>query len=112
MIDASKEKLSPCNHTECVTMTNREFLAYAFSENFTYEVVFEKKVDEDPQDICDKQDFKISLVNYTSKTVIELYQYYEAKVNPGLDYAICFIRPSFEMIETELKKAGLESFLD
>jgi hypothetical protein len=53
MIDSSIEKLSACNHTECVTMTNRQFLAYAFSSNFTYEVIFEKKVEEDPQDICD-----------------------------------------------------------
>jgi hypothetical protein len=44
--------------------------------------------------------------------VIELVQYYEAKVNPGLGYAICFIRPSFKDIETELKKAGLQSFLN
>ena len=75
-------------------------------------MIFEKKVDEDPQDICYKQEFMISLVNYTSKSVIDMSLLYEAKVNPGLGYAICFIRPSFEMIETELKKARLQSFLN
>jgi hypothetical protein len=57
-------------------MTNRQFLSYAFGENFTYEVVFEKKIDDEPQDICDQQKFVISLVNYNGSSLIDVYQTY------------------------------------
>jgi len=57
MIDTSNEKLSTCNHTGCDTITNRQFLDYAFSSHFMYEVVFQKAVDIDPQEICSEQWF-------------------------------------------------------
>ena len=105
MMDTSK-----CSHTECVTMTNRQFLAYAFSSNFTYEVVFEKQIDEPPEDICDEQRFLIIIVNNGSDYYLDLY--YEPNSSPSLAYAVCYIRPNFEDIEPRLKDIGLESFLN
>ena len=54
-MDWLDNKLSPCNVNECIIMTNRKFLTYAFSENFQYEAKF--KLDEtiDPEDFCAKQ---------------------------------------------------------
>ena len=49
MIDNFYQKLSTCKLNECVTMTNRIFLAYAFSSKFDYEVAFKIDVDIDPQ---------------------------------------------------------------
>jgi len=82
MMDTSK-----CSLTECVTMTNRQFLAYAFSSNFMYEVVFEKKIDEPPEDICDEQRFLITIFNNGSYYDLDLY--FEPNSDSSLAYAVC-----------------------
>ena len=75
-------------------------------------MTFEKQIGEDPEVLCAKQKFQISLVNYTSNSVIDVSQSYEANFNPGLAYTICSLSPSFAKIEAALKKAGLQSYLD
>jgi hypothetical protein len=62
MKDWLDQKLSPCNVNECIVMTNREFLAFAFGlETFYYKVVFKTDVNIDKEEFCEEQKFEIWL---------------------------------------------------
>ena len=51
-MDISDQKLNKCKLNQCVIMTNREFLAYAFSSKFKYEVAFYIDMNIEPQEFC------------------------------------------------------------
>ena len=62
MTYVNDDKLSPCKVNECVIMTNREFLAFAFGSDYViYDAIFEIDVNIDPKEFCAKQKFSIKL---------------------------------------------------
>ncbi len=52
MKSIKSEEISTCNANECMIMTKREFLAYAFSSKFTYYVYFDALEVENAKEFC------------------------------------------------------------
>ena len=114
MIGYNDNNLTHCSVNECVIMTNRELLAFAFGkDNFYYDVQFEIDENIDPKEFCAKQMFIIQLQTL-NKTVryINMNQRYEYSLTPAYSQVICVLRLSFENIMTVLEEAGYQWFLD
>ena len=100
MKDMRYKQLSTCYVNECVILTNREFLKFAFSENYQYKVAFNNVTNQ--QEFCEKQKFEINLstlnenVPSINLTQVIKYEVVPSKIGDKLVY--CVLRPSFENI--------------
>jgi len=63
MMNKLDQKMNTCKATECVSMTKREFLAYAFNSKFKYTMIFAMPEGENPKQFCEKQKMQIYLFN-------------------------------------------------
>ena len=55
MMNQKDQKMDPCNASECVSITKKEFLAYAFDSKCQYIMIFDILEGEDPKEFCEKQ---------------------------------------------------------